>query len=224
VIVGIEKFCRNRMIVAVLTVLPSIAMANSAPALDSPDDEHGSLGPTAISETEPRASRLRLDAGVFFASPTALETGILSGAASAIAWPIQSWLAVGGQTSVGFVEGSNLTYKLNQTEIQAVIVAEPYVSLGRGKLGFVFAAGVLAIHENRSRHGSMRIAAAGLEPTSSTWTSGPVLRVGPSLRLNVVHRLDFLLQTDLTYGFARVDDKFRGRLGWSGLVAIGYRL
>jgi len=207
-----------------LFLLPVDGLADAA-RLEHADSEDIATSSSSVNLSNSSfSSRLRVDLGAFYSSPGALNKGMVSGALVSSALPITSWVNLGIQISAGQVEASNLTYKLEHMELHGLFTLEPSLSLGRAQLGLVLGAGVLVLNEQRSRHGAMRIAAAGLEPTTSVWTSGPAMRIGPRLRLNIVHRFDALLQTDLTYSFTTVDDEFQGRRGWSGLLALGYRL
>ena len=127
-----------------------------------------------------------LDAGVFASLPPALNTGQTVGPTLGAAWAVAGPLRLGARAGVGWAAESNLTYRLEHTELRAAASVAVAWPVGRADLGLRLDAGALAVHETRTRHQAGRLPGDGVGHEGTGWTFGPFVAPGIAVRLGLV--------------------------------------
>lgn len=165
-----------------------------------------------------------VDAGVFAGLPVALETGELLGPIISGAYELAAGLSFGARIGVGFATESNRTFELRHTETRLLASAAYRLTLGVGEFGATLFGGSVIVWERRARHQVGRLEEIGLGAAESQWTAGPLIGADLSFRLYVLDAWALSVAAGPAYSWVKAQGEVRGRLGWSGTLAVSYDL
>jgi|GEM_PF-6484049 len=163
-------------------------------------------------------------AGTYVSSPMGLEKGLNQGVSVTASSHILGALFVGTELRYGAAEASNFTYRLVHQEMVPSITFGAHFRSGRAEFGVASNLGLSVIREHQIRHGSTRIANAGLETGTIRWTTGPNFSCGPFFQLEIIKRLDLVLRGGINWAYLKINEQFDNKTSWFGILGIGYRL
>lgn len=163
-------------------------------------------------------------ASAYVSSPMALEKAVSQGVSITANSYVWGALFVGTEFRYGAAEASNFTYRLVHREMVPSLTLGAHFRSGLAEFGVSSNLGLLVIREDQIRHGSTRIANAGLETGKIRWTTGPNFSLGPFFKLEIIQRLDLVLRGGLNWAYLKVNEQLDNKTSWFGTLGIGYRL
>jgi len=158
-------------------------------------------------------------------SPARLGTGTLLGPELTVGElrPLGGPLTVAAR--VGLVLGAedDLTWHVHHTELWLLARARTQLRLGRGRVGLALSAGLVALHEARTRHQADRLVQAGQATREATWTAGPAGALEAELELEVLEGWDLLLAGGPSLAGLRGTDTSAPAWGWGARLGVVVR-
>lgn len=166
-----------------------------------------------------------LSAGLAARSPARLGTGTLIGPDLTVGElrPFGGPLTLAARVGVGMGAEDDLTWHVHHTELWLLARARGQLRVGRGRVGLALSAGLVALHEARTRHQADRLVQAGQATREATWTAGPAGTLEAELELEVVEGWDLLLAGGPSLAGLRGVDTSAPAWGWGARLGVVFR-
>lgn len=160
----------------------------------------------------------QVEASVFAARPAVMSTGQLLGPAVRAGWTLGA-VNFGLLTQLGWANEDDRAYQVQHRELRALGDVRWSYALGRGDLSVGVGAGVVHLHETRSRHQAERLSASGLSAEETGSTFGVVLAAEAGLNLSLVDPLGLVVGAGPNWSWL-ADTEGGWRLGWSAHLGL----
>ncbi len=201
----------------------TLAGATASEAVDAspavPESADGAALPTAV---EPAWA---LSAGLSARIPARLGTGLLLGPEATVGElrPLGDVLTLAGRVGVALGAEDDLTWHVHHTELWLLARARAQLVLGRGRVAVALSAGLVALHEVRTRHQADRLVEAGQDTRTAAWSAGPAGTLEAELELDVIEGWGLLLAGGPSLAGLRGADT-SAVWGWGARLGVVLRL